>query len=583
MLIASLRIKGFRNFVDERIDFANKTLIIGGNDTGKSNLLYALRILFDPNLSQRDLELDESDFCIYSLNGSPNDTIELTAKLTEIKESCVISTLQGAVKNETAFIQYSLHRGEQYEIRAGYDPEHLELINGRTYIRNLALEYVGSERDLTSFLRKQQNKLLDIARSQRTEGQESDDTKAIEEIQKSLKTLNGKISDLNYISRALSIVNREMTTLSAASEGYSAKLVAGNTDAGKLLDNLHLGYLRGDTPLVFGGDGRSNQLYFATWISEQKLIERPEKAIIYAIEEPEAHLHSHQQRRLASYLSSAMKGQMLITTHSSQIVGNFAEGRILRLFQNDSLKEGSHALGCSIEIDKALANLNYRRDAISSEAFFSNGVFLVEGPSERTLYTALAHALHKDVDRLNISILSVDGIGFKPYVRVCSELGIPYAIRTDNDIFKVANTSKWRAAGVERLASIASEYVSDDELKGLIKKHNADLVWDGTNVPPENSKIAIEALTSSFAKHGLFLSKHADLEEDLVYGVMFNQLSKHYNSLSSREALRDAMQERKAENMYRFISSSPDLGVLRDDEIAAPLNYLIELVEGRKS
>ena len=372
-----------------------------------------------------------------------------------------------------------------------------------------------------------------------------------------------------------------MTTLSAASEGYSAKLVAGNTDAGKLLDNLHLGYLRGDTPLVFGGDGRSNQLYLATWISEQKLIKRPEKAIIYAIEEPEAHLHPHQQRRLASYLSSAIDGQMLITTHSSQIVGNFGGGRILRLFQNDSLKEGSHALGCSIEIDEALASLNYRRDAISSEVFFSNGVFLVEGPSERILYTALAHALDKDVDRLNISILSVDGIGFKPYVRVCSELGIPYVIRTDNDIFKVSNTSKWRAAGVERLASIASEYVSDDNLKGLIKEHNADLVWDGTNVPPENSKIAIEALTLSFAKHGLFLSKHADLEEDLVYGGMFNQLSKHY-SLSSCEALKDTMQERKAENMYRFISSSPDVAVLRDDEIAAPLNSLIELVEGRK-
>ena len=52
MRISSLQIKGFRNFVDEYIDFADKTLIIGGNDTGKSNLLYALRILFDPSLSQ---------------------------------------------------------------------------------------------------------------------------------------------------------------------------------------------------------------------------------------------------------------------------------------------------------------------------------------------------------------------------------------------------------------------------------------------------------------------------------------------------------------------------------------------------
>lgn len=578
MRIASLRIKGFRNFVDEYIDFDDKTLIIGGNDTGKSNLLYALRILFDSSLSQRDLELDESDFCIYSLDGS----IELTAKLEDIYEDCVVSALEGAIKDGTAFIQYSLRRGEEYEIRAGYCPEVLEPIKGRTYIRNLALEYIGSGRDLVSFLRRQQNKLLDIARSQRSEEQESEDDAAIAQIQSNLLDLNKSISALHYISEALSVVNKEMATLSAASEGYSARLVAGNTDAGKLLDNLRLGYLRGDAPLVFGGDGRSNQLYFATWVSGQKLTAHPEKAVIYAIEEPEAHLHPHQQRRLASYLSSAMEGQVLITTHSPQIVESFAGGRILRLFNDDVSREGSRALGCSVEVDEALIKFGYRLDAISSEVFFSSGVFLVEGPSERILYTALAHTLEKDVDRLNISILSVDGVGFEPYVHICSELGIPYALRTDNDIFQVGKAGKWRAAGVQRLASIASEYVGDDVLKELIAEHDADLVWDGSRVPPEASKEAMETLALSFAKHGLFLSEHADLEDDLVHGPLFDGLRKHYERDSPAKT-RGAMQKRKAENMHIFISSSPDLRVLRDDGIAVPLDYVIKLVENRKN
>lgn len=577
MRIASLILKGFRNFVDERIDFDNKTLIIGGNDTGKSNLLYALRILFDPNLSQRDLELDESDFCIYS----SDDTIELTAKLEDIHEDCVISALEGAVECGTAFIQYSLHRGEEYEIRAGHCLEVLEPIKGRMYTRNLALEYVGGGRDLSSFLKRQQNKLLDIAKSQRSEEQESEDDDAIDRIQSNLLDLNKSISSLHYISDALSVVNNEMAVLSAASEGYSAKLVAGNTDAGKLLDNLHLGYLRGDAPLVFGGDGRSNQLYFATWVSEQKLTARPEKAVIYAIEEPEAHLHPHQQRQLASYLSSAMEGQALITTHSPQIVESFTGGRILRLFHSDAPEGGSCALGCSIEVDEALDRFGYRLDAISSEVFFSSGVFLVEGPSERIFYTALVHALEKDVDRLNISILSVDGVGFEPYVRVCSKLGIPYVLRTDNDVSKVPKNERWRAAGVQRLASIASKYVEDDMLKKLIAKRDADLVWDGSRVPPEASKGAMETLASSFAKHGLFLSEHADLEDDLVHGPLFNKLSEHFEQ-GSPEKTRDSMQERKAENMHGFISSKPDLRNLRDDGIAAPLDYVIKIVEGRK-
>lgn len=273
---------------------------------------------------------------------------------------------------------------------------------------------------------------------------------------------------------------------------------------------------------------------------------------------------------------------MLITTHSPQIVERFTGGRILRLFNNDASVGGSRALGCSIDVDEAFDRFGYRLDAISSEVFFSSGVFLVEGSSERIFYTALAHALDENVDRLNISILSVDGVGFDPYVRVCSSLGIPYALRTDNDIFKVAKTERWRAAGIQRLASVANEYVEDDNLKSLIAEHSADLVWDGSPAPPEASKEAMETLALSFAEHGLFLSEHDDLEDDLVHGPLFDELCEHFNRDTPGET-REAMQKRKAENMHGFISSDPHLCNLRDDMIAAPLEYIIKLVEGRKS
>lgn len=55
MRIENIHIKGFRNFDDEKITFQDKTLIIGANDVGKTNLIYALRLLFDKSISERDL------------------------------------------------------------------------------------------------------------------------------------------------------------------------------------------------------------------------------------------------------------------------------------------------------------------------------------------------------------------------------------------------------------------------------------------------------------------------------------------------------------------------------------------------
>lgn len=60
--ISRIHIENFRNF--HSVDFAlgDKQVIIGENAVGKSNLLYALQLIFDPTLSERDRMLEESDF-----------------------------------------------------------------------------------------------------------------------------------------------------------------------------------------------------------------------------------------------------------------------------------------------------------------------------------------------------------------------------------------------------------------------------------------------------------------------------------------------------------------------------------------
>lgn len=47
MLLKNLYIKGFRNFREVSVNFKEHSLMIGANDVGKTNLIYALRILLD--------------------------------------------------------------------------------------------------------------------------------------------------------------------------------------------------------------------------------------------------------------------------------------------------------------------------------------------------------------------------------------------------------------------------------------------------------------------------------------------------------------------------------------------------------
>jgi len=62
LIIKKVKINGFRNFQDATVQFNDKTLIIGGNDVGKTNLLYGIRLLLDKSLSDRDIEPELTDF-----------------------------------------------------------------------------------------------------------------------------------------------------------------------------------------------------------------------------------------------------------------------------------------------------------------------------------------------------------------------------------------------------------------------------------------------------------------------------------------------------------------------------------------
>jgi len=581
MNLITIKFEGFRNFKKAKINLAQKSLIIGANDVGKTNLLWAIRLLLDRGLSDYDIEPKDSDFYAYE------ETNEFSIQLhfDNVIEDCVVSKLKGKIGSDNKLIlAYKAFRDKTtkvktYQLYAGPTNELLEEIEDRYYRKVLNVKYISSRRDLHNYINKEKGYLFQIAKENREENEVGEDEKLYSEIQSELKSVDEKIPKLNFISSATNTINDELAKLSLHHTKQKIVFDASTSNVDNFINSVSIASKSNEQSVLIGGDGRLNQIYLALWASRNELTKESLKEVtIFCIEEPEAHLHPHQQRKLADYLNSSIKGQVLLTSHSPQIASEFSPNSLVRLYnKNGATKAASN--GCSEIIDKAFKDFGYRLSIIPAEAFFSDVVFLVEGISEELFYKTLSAQLNIDLDRLNISILMVDGVGFSTFVKILNSLEIEWVLRTDNDIFKIPKKEEYRFAGIQRCVDIYREFFNkDDDTEKILRENENNLKGFAKPIPEAVNTKSASIMIEDLELYKMYLS-NKDLENDLFNTDIKVDLKAHFSDLDEAEIINE-MQKRKASFMYDFLRNKKEsLSKLAKDSIAKPLIKCKEIIE----
>ena len=483
MYISRIEIENFRNFSSATIELNfGLNIIIGHNNSGKTNLLKALQLVFDRNLRGKptidDFNKDYVDF-------KEPPRINITATISEHKDlvddkNVVYDWLVKETPLYDAQLTYLFflpakhldeYNKEVGELKGGdgkYDPDRCFKLIEKKFLKKYISRIFGGDpekeeiadpdnlnrfdfqfldaiRDAEkemffgnhTLLRDVLNYFLDYDISNGSDFEEltkkqRDKIKKreLEFIDKSKKLLEHLI---NRVSKDKILEYSEET---GADKGGMPDFDAEISEQEMLFALRMIVKKSGlKLPIKNNGLGYNNLLFIALILAKiqmERSASMGDNAKIFpimAIEEPEAHLHPSMQFKFLQFIEKNLNEhkqarQVFITSHSTHITSAVDLDSIICLYEdvNGIRRVGYPGSVFLDDKDDQDSKIYVKRflDATKSNMLFANRLIFVEGISEQLLFPCFAAYLDKEEHLLNehVCIVNVDSRTFKHFLKI---------------------------------------------------------------------------------------------------------------------------------------------------------------------